>query len=174
MLRLNRNANQQQPNNGDVVGQKVDLELEELRNHDLFDFLYEDMAPDTGKQMARKQADLTATFRDCLEACKDKLISSSTIMTLLSDVLRVIQHLLSQIAQNNTIQIPTVSLDRVVSLLFQLNAQFAVLGTASRLGIILLTLPRVFVKSSELQLKPKVMVQYTAQLHHDIPLPGEY
>ncbi|KAI3630952.1 hypothetical protein MIR68_009411 [Amoeboaphelidium protococcarum] len=68
----------------------------------------------------------------------------------------------------------SVSLDRVVSLLFQLNAQFAVLGTASRLGIILLTLPRVFVKSSELQLKPKVMVQYTAQLHHDIPLPGEY
>ncbi|KAI3635264.1 hypothetical protein MIR68_006830 [Amoeboaphelidium protococcarum] len=95
LLRLNRNANQPQPNKGDVVEQMADLDLEELRNHDVFDFMWEDTAPDTGEQIVKKQKrnkkekkaslfkvsfrrrnvrpDMTATFRDCVQACNDEL-----------------------------------------------------------------------------------------------------
>ncbi|KAI3645360.1 hypothetical protein MP228_008288 [Amoeboaphelidium protococcarum] len=75
--------------------QMADLDLEELHNHDVFDFMWEDTALDTGKQMVNKQKrnkkkkkpslfqvsfrmrnvrpDLTATFRDCVKACNDEL-----------------------------------------------------------------------------------------------------
>ncbi|KAI3653938.1 hypothetical protein MP228_001885 [Amoeboaphelidium protococcarum] len=95
LLRLNRSDNQQQRNNGDVVEQMADLDLEELHNHDVFDYMWEDAALDTGEQMANQQKrnkkkkkpslfkvsfrrrnvrpDLTATFRDCVQACNDEL-----------------------------------------------------------------------------------------------------
>ncbi|KAI3634207.1 hypothetical protein MIR68_007811 [Amoeboaphelidium protococcarum] len=75
--------------------QMADLDLEELHNHDVFDFMWEDTALDTDEQMVNKQKrnkkkkkpslfkvsfrmrnvrlDLTVFFRDCVETCNDEL-----------------------------------------------------------------------------------------------------
>ncbi|KAI3640015.1 hypothetical protein MIR68_001961 [Amoeboaphelidium protococcarum] len=87
LLRLNRNANQPQPNKGDVVEQMADLDLEELRNHDVFDFMWEDTAPDTGEQIVKKQKRNKKEKKASLFKVPATMSSilRSTIMTLLSE-----------------------------------------------------------------------------------------